>query len=139
MRKGRLLVEDTPTRLLHNFQCDLLEDVVLHLCRQSESSLKNVSNSISDGDTGNKVTFTSSWKQDVSSSVVLNDDELMDGIFRKAVGFDCELSQNLRRKEEDINDDSFFSQLRYHPLYKSFQRIRGLTTVIMLTFMRHPM
>lgn len=36
MRKGRLLVEDSPESLLQLYQCDLLEQVVLRLCRKDD-------------------------------------------------------------------------------------------------------
>jgi len=137
MRKGRLLVEDTPTTLLQTFKCDLLEDVMLKLCRADESNIKNLSNHQATSE-GNKVVFKSNWKQDLSG--VLNHDEL-DGIFRKAVGFDCEISENLRRRDRDASRrrSSILLKARDSQLYHSFQKISGFTSVMWLQFLRYPM
>ncbi|ODM95757.1 ABC transporter G family member 23 [Orchesella cincta] len=40
MRNGRMLAEDTPSNLLSTFNCTLLEDVTLKLCRADERSTK---------------------------------------------------------------------------------------------------
>ncbi|CAL8123150.1 unnamed protein product [Orchesella dallaii] len=135
MRNGRLLVEDTPTVLLNTFKCELLEDVVLKLCRADESNIKKLSNNQANSE-GNKVVFKANWKQDVSG--VVNQDE-MNGIFRKAVGFDCEISENLKRRELTRRSSSILLRLRTNPLYHSFQKIQGFSTVMWLQFLRYPL
>jgi len=42
MRSGRLLVEDSPTNLLQTYDCNLLEQVTLKLCRADEARAKDL-------------------------------------------------------------------------------------------------
>ncbi|ODM97141.1 hypothetical protein Ocin01_09549, partial [Orchesella cincta] len=121
--------------MFHTFKCELLEEVVLKLCRADESNIKNLSNNQANSE-GNKVVFKSNWKQDVSG--VVNQDEL-DGIFRKAVGFDCEISENLRRRDLPRRRSSLLLKARNHPIYHTIRKIQGFTTVMWLQFMRYPL
>ena len=40
MRNGRLVVEDSPAKLLEKFCCTLLEDIVLKLCLRDEKTVQ---------------------------------------------------------------------------------------------------
>lgn len=142
-------MEDTPSNLLRKFNCDLLEDVVLNLCRKDEKGVANQGNnanssSMFEEGTQAQLEFKYNWKREMTSgNFIANHEEAMEGTFRfKGVEVDCDLNENLRRKEEiakKANESSLSSKMRNHPLYEHYQKIRGLTTVIMLTFIRHPL
>lgn len=144
MRRGCLLVEDTPTNLLTFYNSSLLEDVILQLCRSDEKKLKIPNKNLSNQ--GTNVEFKSPWKPDtLNNSLVVSreEHEYMDGIFRKSVGFDCDINQYLGKSEKMANEhnfsNGFYTNLRNNRLYQAIQRIYGFTMVILLTFIRYPL
>lgn len=136
MRKGRLLVEDSPQSLLQQYDCDLLEQVVLKLCRKDEKVLMNSNNSsINSHDSG------------ISELVVVDDKKMKGG---KNNSKSCKNSYNVY---ERFQENWRLSSQRRSSINMSqwdnanqeekngstfFGRIYALSCVIWLMFMRHP-
>ncbi|ODM91521.1 ABC transporter G family member 23 [Orchesella cincta] len=132
MRNGRFLAEDTPANLIQAFNCNLLEEVTLKLCRADE-----ISNQIS-SDTSpatqhkmNIFKFKSSWKETVTSAVAKHDGHSV-GVFKRSTEFDTIITNdveiprfNLSRRTSRL--DSFFHELK---------KVQGIAMVQGLSVLR---
>lgn len=110
MRRGRLLIEETPTNLLQLYNCDLLEEAVLQLCHRDEASL-NLPEITSHTQYIDATESYRPYKPD-------NDPRTLN------------FSSSFMEYREQYLKTSFMSNLR---------RMQGFITVILLTFARHPM
>ncbi|ODM94571.1 ABC transporter G family member 23, partial [Orchesella cincta] len=129
MRNGRLLVEDTPVNLLRTFECELLEEVTLKLCRADESVLQNLTDHGQlPKDNRHKVVFKSSWKKKTSD--VLPNHSV--GTFR--------MSEQFEVKIPDILETTAISSKKsiWEDLCHSFKKIIGFSLIQCLTLMRLP-
>lgn len=132
MRKGRLLVEDSPETLLKLYESDLLEQVVLKLCRTDEKSLRRSGSDNGSNASNNNVT-----------EVVVADKHLKAGNKKSSKN-----SYNVFEKFQEnwqlsSQRRSSIRMLHWNGQQEGsdssvFQRIRALSTVIWLMFMRHP-
>ncbi|ODN04358.1 ABC transporter G family member 23 [Orchesella cincta] len=140
MRKGRLLVESSPDVLLHQFECNLLEQAVLKLCKRAEAIAVGNVLAAAQGSTITKSRF---------DHTINHSKELMplDAIIyygnRKAKLGNSKTSYNVCEKlneySSSINMDEIGgNDAKYAKSSTSFQRTRALSTVMWLLLFRHP-
>lgn len=138
MRNGRLLVEDSPDNLLRMYECNLLEEVVLRLCRRDESEVKGTSYHTTPTTKLEPVRFQGVWPPNKlrPSEEVVNNKGVMDmGVFRKQLEFDCNESYY---KKGQLDCENGTVKKNGNWLTEAVQRIYGLTTVLLLTYIRYP-
>lgn len=118
MRKGQLIAEDTPSNLLTNYDCKLLEDVVLKLCRYDQ---KKRSQSKQTANSTNETQFQES--------------------FRSAKAFDSDEFHTPLILEEGYAKvvTHYHWKQTIRQICSSFQRVYGFIVVMMLGFIRLPM
>ncbi|ODM90584.1 ABC transporter G family member 20 [Orchesella cincta] len=133
MRNGRMLAEDTPSNLLSTFNCTLLEDVTLKLCRADESSNKNVTDIISACNQKVKnFKFKSSWKETIESTVAKHQG-IPVGLFKRSTEFDNTNTGDVEitRKMSNISKTS-----RLNDIYHNLRKVQGITMVQALNVLR---
>jgi len=146
MRKGRLLVEDSPTALLQQYECDLLEKVVLKLCRKDEN--------ISGGsDSGSNNNFSIAIPQKCSTKNYSS--ELMQSSQDAHVGseikgsksknsynvydkFQENLQLSSRRRSSIKMDEYDANAIGKTSIVNVLQRLQGLSIVMCLMLLRRP-
>ncbi|CAL8123136.1 unnamed protein product [Orchesella dallaii] len=143
MRKGCLLVENSPDFLLKQFDCNLLEQVILKLCQKATSVAVG-----NDGKNG----IPHSGYNTSSTSTINYSKELMprdDPINRKAKSSRSKTSYNVREKFQEnwelrsrrrtsISMEDSDEKRKAIRSSTMFQRIQALSTVMWLLLFRHP-
>ncbi|CAL8123130.1 unnamed protein product [Orchesella dallaii] len=143
MRKGRLLVEDSPDALLQQYNCDLLEKVVLQLCRKDE----NISGG-SDSGSNNNVSISSQRNCSTKnySRELMDGESLEKGNNNKSKNtynvydkFQENLELNSRRRSSIKMDECDNNTKRGCMNICNFlQRIQGLSIIMWLMLFRRP-
>lgn len=130
MRKGRLLVEDSPDTLMQTYGCDLLEQVVLKLCRKDDHASGKSSDSSS---SNNNI-----------SSVVVHSDKIGRGSGGKSSSKNSynvyeKFQENLRLTSQRRSSIRMDNPYRNPGAGSRFRdRVQGMSTVLWLLFVRHP-
>lgn len=134
MRKGRLLVEDSPQALLQQYGCDLLEQVVLKLCRKDEQVLISSNNSsITSHDSGISEVFVADKKMKGGK----NDSKSCKNSYNVYERFQENWRLSSQRRSS-INISQWAANQEEKSGSSLFGRIYALSSVIWLMFMRHP-
>jgi len=130
MRNGRLLVEDSPTALLQKFDCDVLNKVVLKLCRLDESLLKTIDSSL---------THVSKTTQRSSVEVKKGQTSKSKNSYNVFDEFSKHYLQLAAVRRASIQLEKCSREKSLHQsLIDAMRRIHGLSVVMWLTLYRHP-
>lgn len=129
MRKGRLVVEDSPESLLDQYQCNLLEQVMLKLCRKDEQIVGIGSNSTScNHNNKTRLAIRDNSNPMKTGSMTKNNYNVY-GKFQENWQLQNQRHSSMRigsTPQHGANNNTMLG------------RIRALSTVIWLMFMRHP-
>lgn len=130
MRGGRMLVEGSPKELMGRYESELLEQVVMQICRLDQGKTGTTSSTAENckSEQSKKLKFKSSWKKNnqIAYSNELEGDfrALPSGDFEKG----CHGNQSLKKK----------SERKYSNFLHSLQKTFEYTWVIFIIFFRYP-
>ncbi|CAL8123142.1 unnamed protein product [Orchesella dallaii] len=143
MRKGRLLVENSPDNLMKQFNCDLLEQVVLKLCQKDELLAIGC---VANANQGHSNFLSSTNKP---QEIIPPEAIIINGEKANVRNSYSNLKNSCNTREENwqlYNGQRSLTNMDENEAVRKittssssmFQRIRALSTVMWLLLFRHP-